>query len=95
MKSTWMQRYLKRTQHGNFHFHSNDLITFKKQGNLLLSLRDLETVCNLLAVQSLHEGKKADYYWQQFNSDIQKVIDNKMAELEPHIIEWIQSLHEN
>ena len=78
-----LQGYLKRTQHGNFHFHGGDLITFKKQGNLLLSLRDLEFVYYLLANQSLQEGKDEHYYWRKFNSDIQKMIDDKVDELDP------------
>lgn len=79
----WMERYQKKTEHGNFHFHSGDLITFKKQGNLLLRLRDLEFVYYLLANQSQQEGKDENYYWRKFNSDIQKVIDDKVAELDP------------
>ena len=84
---------MKNMRHGNFHFHHGDLIEFKKQGNLLLSLRDLEFVYSLLAILSLQEGKDEDYYWRKFNSDIQKVIDDKLAELEPLIIdvgiEWL------
>src|SRR5438128_5427131 len=84
----------KNTAHGNFHFHSGDLMTFKKQGNLLLSLRDLEYVYYALAIQSQHEGKDKHYYWRKFNSDIQKVIDDKLAELEPLIIDVaIEGLH--
>src|SRR6266699_457089 len=79
---------MKNMRHGNFHFHHGDLIEFKKQGNLLLSLRDLEFVYSLLAILSLQEGKDEDYYWRKFNSDIQKVIDDKLAEIEP-LIEWL------
>jgi hypothetical protein len=79
----WMERYLKSTQHGNFHFHSGDVITFKKQGKLLLRLRDLELVYYLLTIQSRQEGKDEYYYWRKFNSDIQKVIDDKVNELDP------------
>lgn len=64
-------------------FPSGDFITFKKQGNLLLSLRDLEFLYYLLANQSRQEGKDENYYWRKFNSDIQKVIDDKVAELDP------------
>lgn len=49
----------------------------------MLSLRDLEFVYYLLAIQSQHEGKDELYYWRKFNSDIQKVIDDKVAELDP------------
>ncbi len=80
--------WMKNTDHGNFHFHSGDVITLKKQGNLLLSLHDLESVYYALAIQSQHEGKDENYYWRKFNSDIQKVIDDKLAEIEP-LIEWL------
>lgn len=79
----WLKRYLKSTKHGNFHFHSGDLITFKKQGKLLLRLHDLEFVHYLLVNQSRREGKDEDCYWRKFNGDIQKVIDDKVAELDP------------
>ena len=69
------------TAHGNFHFYPGDVTKFKKQGNLLLSLSDLERVCYALAIQSRREGKDKYYYWRKFNSDIQKVIDDKLAEL--------------
>ena len=81
-----IQRYLKRSTHGNFHFHGGGLITLKKQGNLLLSLSDLEYVCDALAIQASHEGKDERYYWKEFNSSIQKLIDDKAAELEPLMI---------
>ena len=58
-------------------------ILFKKQGNVLLYLRDLEFVYYLLAMQSRNEGKDERYYWGEFNSAIQKMIDDKVAELDP------------
>lgn len=91
MKSM-MHKYLKGWQHGNFHFHPGDYITLKKQGKLLLSLRDLESVYYALAIQSRQEGKDEQYYWRQFNSDIQKLIDDKLAELEPLIVANLSSL---
>ncbi len=92
-KSRSRFRPFNTKNHGNFHFHPGDVIEFKKRGNLLLSLRDLEYVCDALAIQSQHEGKDENYYWRKFNSDIQKVIDDKVAELDPFLanvaIEWL------
>lgn len=82
MKGTWPSRYLKSRQHGNFHF-SGDWITFKRQGILLLRLRDLEYLYGALAIQAHAEGKDAQDSWWQFNCDIQKLIDDKLEELEP------------
>ena len=73
---------MKNAHHGNIHFRDRNVIEFKKQGNLLLRLRDLEFLDDLLAIQSVHEGKDEDYYWQKFNSDIQKMIDDKVNELD-------------
>ena len=75
--------WMKNANHGNFHFHSGDVIELKKQGNLLLRLRDLEFVSYLLALPSRREGKDENYYWQKFNSDLQKVIDDTVSRLEP------------
>ncbi len=37
----------------------------------------------LLAIQSVIEGKPENYYWREFNRNIQKMIDNTLAGLEP------------
>jgi hypothetical protein len=79
----WDFRDVKSKQHGNFHFHDDGLITLQKQGNLLLSLRGLERVYYLLAIQSVSEGRPENYYWREFNRNIQKMIDNRQTELEP------------
>ncbi len=76
---------VKNEQHGNFHFHDDGLITLRKQGNSLLELRGLERLYYLLAIQSIEEQKEGNYFWRKFNRDIQKMIDAKLAELEPLI----------
>src|SRR6266567_5524080 len=79
----WDFRDVKSKQHGNFHFHDDGLITLQKQGKLLLSLRGLERVYYLLAIQSVIEGKPENYYWREFNRKIQKMIDNTLTGVEP------------
>lgn len=68
--------------HGNFHFSGNQ-IQLRKQGKLLLDLRDLEFLWYLLADQSRREGKDENYYWREFNSNMQKMIDEKVNEFDP------------
>src|SRR5258706_4374552 len=84
----WDFRDVKSKQHGNFHFHDDGLITLQKQGKLLLSLRGLERVYYLLAIQSVIEGKPENYYWQEFNSKIQKMIAKTRTGLE-HVLEQL------
>ena len=71
---------MRGANHGNFHFYSGDLIQLKKRGHLLLFVHGLETLYNASVSRSWHERKGRNYYWQEFNSDIQKVIDEKLAE---------------
>ena len=69
-------------EHGNFHFRG-DWIEFRSKGHLLLHLRDLEFVVDLLELQAINEGRDSRYYWRQFNDQIQKLIDDKVNELDP------------
>jgi hypothetical protein len=70
-------------RHGNFHFDEfGDITTLKKEGMLLLHLSNLETVCHLLQIKALQERKDENYYWRQFNAAIQKMIDDKVNELD-------------
>jgi len=78
-------RDVKNEQHGNHHFHDDGLITLRKQGNVLLELRGLERLYYLSAIQSIEEQKEGNYHWREFQRDIQKMIDAKLAEHEPLI----------